>query len=189
MSDTKTALLDTAEQAARARGFDGFSYADLAEAVGIRKASIHYHFPTKSSLSEALMERYQETLTAACEAIDEREGTGADRLRALIAIYRNALNNGKTLCLCVSFIASRESLSDDVLNKINAFRKRMIDWIGKAFELGQKDGSITGVVEANLEAKSMMAQLEGAHLAARAQENVAAFDAAMEVLLSRFWDK
>ena len=57
-ADTKTALLDLAERAVRSRGYDGFSYADLARAQGIRKASIHYHFPTKADLSQNLMARY-----------------------------------------------------------------------------------------------------------------------------------
>ena len=63
--ETRNALLVAAEEAARARGIDGFSYADLAETVGIRKASIHYHFPTKDALADAVMRRYADTLAAA----------------------------------------------------------------------------------------------------------------------------
>lgn len=55
--DTRTALLQSAERAARQRGYDGFSYADLAGDVGLRKASIHHHFPTKATLALALIER------------------------------------------------------------------------------------------------------------------------------------
>jgi len=66
VSDIKTALLDSAERAARRRGFDGFSYADLAKDMGIRKASIHHHFPTKAALSVALMKRYYINLKTAC---------------------------------------------------------------------------------------------------------------------------
>ncbi|MEO9863924.1 TetR/AcrR family transcriptional regulator, partial [Yoonia sp.] len=80
-TDTKTALLDSAERAARTRGFDGFSYADLAQDVGIRKASIHHHFPTKAALSAALMERYYNDLKAVCEDIDMSQETGGARLR------------------------------------------------------------------------------------------------------------
>lgn len=68
--DTRTALMDLAEHTVRSRGFDGFSYADLAEAIGIRKASIHYHFPTKAKLSEALIERYQTSLQQGLTEID-----------------------------------------------------------------------------------------------------------------------
>ena len=88
-TDTKTALLDSAERAARTRGFDGFSFADLAEDVGIRKASIHHHFPTKAALSVALMQRYYTDLEKACADIDAAETTGGAHLSALINRYRN----------------------------------------------------------------------------------------------------
>ena len=184
-TDTKTALLDVAEHAARARGFDGFSYADLAEAVGIRKASIHYHFPTKAALSAALMDRYHAVLEGECKKIEERHDTGAARLRALIGLYRDALNDGKTLCLCVSLISSRESLSDEVIEKIKAFRAMMIGRIQAIFELGQRDKTISGVTNPSAEARAALALLEGAHLTARAEENADTFDEAVAVLKSR----
>ncbi|GFE48368.1 TetR family transcriptional regulator [Roseobacter cerasinus] len=183
--DTKTALLDFAEHAARARGFDGFSYADLAEAVGIRKASIHYHFPTKAILSAALMDRYHSTIEELCQAIAAEHDTAGGRILGLINLYRDALGGGKTLCLCVSLTASRESLSDDVTGKINDFRVMMIKWITAVFELGQNDQSIAGVTQPEHEARSTLALLEGAHLAARAEEDTAVFDRAVEVLKAR----
>lgn len=184
-TDTKTALLNAAEVAARSKGVDGFSYADLAQAVGIRKASIHYHFPTKAILTAALMDRYHATLDRACHAIAETHGTGGGRLLALIALYREALGGGKTLCLCVSLSASRESLSDEVIGKIAAFRTMMTDWIASVFALGAADGSIEPVSDPDREARSALALLEGAHLAARAEESVALFDQAVAQLASR----
>ena len=184
-TDTKTALLDFAEQAARARGFDGFSYADLAEAVGIRKASIHYHFETKAALSAALMDRYHAKLKGACADIDATHERAADRMKALIAVYREALNGGKTLCLCVSFIASRESLSDAVMDKVGAFRAMMVNWIESVFELGARDKSISNVMDPAHEARATLALLEGAHLAARAEEDAKVFDQVVKVLRAR----
>ena len=102
-TETKTSLLDSAERAVRTYGFDGFSYADLAADVGIRKASIHHHFPTKADLSVALMQRYHLELEKVCADIDATASTGGARLYALVDRYRNALDGGKSLCLCVSF--------------------------------------------------------------------------------------
>ena len=184
-TDTKTALLDVAEHAARARGFDGFSYADLADAVGIRKASIHYHFPTKAALSAALMDRYHAALEDECSKIKEEHDTGAGRLQAIVAFYRDALNDGKTLCLCVSLISSRESLSDEVIEKIKRFRAMMINQIEMIFEQGKNDGTISGISNPASEARAALALLEGAHLTARAEEDVNTFDAAVEILKSR----
>jgi len=169
----------------RARGFDGFSYADLAATIGIHKASIHYHFPTKAILSAALMDRYRTTIEDLCAAIAADNAGGAGRLLVLIDLYRAALGGGQTLCLCVSLTASRESLSEEVIGKINAFRAMMIAWIADVFVLGKNDGTITGITGPEHEARSTLALLEGAHLAARAEEDAAIFDKAVEVLTTR----
>ena len=58
--DTKSALLAEAEVLIRTQGYAAFSYADLSERVGIRKASIHHHFPTKELLGAALIDAYLE---------------------------------------------------------------------------------------------------------------------------------
>ncbi|MBM7067385.1 TetR/AcrR family transcriptional regulator [Actibacterium sp. 188UL27-1] len=182
---TKTALLDSAERSARSRGFDGFSYADLAAEVGIRKASIHHHFPTKADLSVALMERYTQELKELCHRIETTEVTASGRLQALIHQYREAHNNGKSLCLCVSFSASRDSLNQDVIAQLRRFRGMVLAWMEATFALGQTDGTIQAVEEPRLEASAMLATLEGGQLAARAEEDPDRFKAAIALLLRR----
>lgn len=185
LSETKTALLDSAERASRTRGFDGFSYADLSADVGIRKASIHYHFPTKAALSVALMERYYTDLSAVCAQIDAAHTTGGARLLALIDRYRTALDGGKSLCLCVSFSTSRESLPPEVISQISRFRRMMVDWIEAAFIAGKSDGSIRTMVEPEIEAAATLPLLEGAQLSARAEEKPGLFESAMRILVDR----
>jgi TetR/AcrR family transcriptional repressor of nem operon len=183
--DTKTALLNAAEQAARAFGFDGFSYADLADDIGIRKASIHHHFPTKAALSVALMQRYHADITTACTSITASESTGAGRLKELINLYRQALRGGKSLCLCVSFSASRESLPAEAIAEIGRFRLMLAHWIERVFNAGQNDGTIAHVVDPKSEAAATLSLLEGAQLAARAEEDMARFENAVQLLLRR----
>ncbi len=185
VNDTKTALLNSAENAARTLGIDGFSYADLAKDVGIRKASIHHHFPSKAILSTALMQRYRQNFEAVCAEIDADFATGGARLSELIDQYRAGSNGGKRLCLCTSFSANRDSLSDDVIEQISLFRAMVIDWATKAFDTGRTDGSIQGVVDPALEASAALSLLEGAQLAARAAGNPQFFEDALELLTKR----
>ncbi len=184
-TDTKTALMNSAERAARTRGFDGFSYADMAQDVGIRKASIHHHFPTKAALSIALMRRYYTNFEAACSEIDATQAIGGARLLALIDRYRIALDDGKSLCLCVSFSTSRESLPPEVIAHISRFRAMMMGWLKATFKAGHADGTIAGVVEPTLEAAAALSLLEGAQLAARAEENPNLFEGALQLLIQR----
>lgn len=183
--DTKTALLDSAEQAVRERGYDGFSYADLAAAVGIRKASVHHHFPAKADLAEALIDRYSRAAFARLEEIDAQHASAGARLAALVAFYRHATAGGTKLCLCVAFCTGRDSLSPQVLASLDAFRVRVAAWLSDVFALGKTDGSIAGVSDPIAEAQACLAQLEGAQLVARAARDCARFDAAVARLLER----
>jgi len=119
--DMKTKLLNCAEQLARKRGFDGFSYADIAKEIGIKKASIHYHFPTKSDLALALITRYRLNLTALLHALAQKDISAATKIKAYITIYREALSDGSTICLCISFSSAKESLSSEVIEELKSY--------------------------------------------------------------------
>ena len=184
-SDTRTALLDVAEEVVRSRGFDAFSFADLADRIGIRKASVHYHFPTKADLSEHLMQRYAESLAAQRGRIDAVSESGGARFSALIDLYRAAIDGGSSLCLCVALSVAPGGLSDEVIRQITQFRSVMIDWISGVLRDGQADGSIMDVHTPEADAAAVLAMLEGAQLAARATQSVEPFDAATRLLRDR----
>src|SRR5829696_2811940 len=69
---TASRILDEAERLAQTRGYNGFSYADVATVVGTTKAALHYHFPSKAELGRALVDRYTERFLAALDAIEAR---------------------------------------------------------------------------------------------------------------------
>ncbi|MEM1075348.1 MAG: TetR/AcrR family transcriptional regulator [Pseudomonadota bacterium] len=184
-ADTKTQLLDAAEAVARRRGFDGFSYADLATTVGIRKASIHYHFATKAALAEALMTRYHKMVGTELDRIAGQEPTAGRRLRALITFYRDATQNGQQLCLCVAFSPSRDSLPDSLDIQMSAYRQMIISWLENVFAQAASDGTVTYLTYATTEAPALLALLEGAQLAARTEQDAAAFDRATALMMGR----
>jgi len=179
------ALLDSAERAARKHGLNGFSYADLAADVGIRKASIHYHFPTKANLALNLIDRYTARFFDALDAADAELDTAADRLRAYMKLNRDAIDEGGQLCLCVSFCLGRESLDAAVLERLNAYHVRLVQWLTDVFAVGKSDETIAGVESPAAEANACLAQMEGAQLMARAALDVTPFDDAAASLRSR----
>lgn len=183
--DTKAALLDSAEHAIRARGYDGFSYADLAAEVGIRKASIHYHFPTKADLALALIARYSDSFFLKLTQLSESQATGGARLNGYVSACRGALDGGRKLCLCVAFCTGRDGLSPDVLARLDDFHRTVAVWLRGVFAAGAADKTIADVRDCVAEAHACLAQMEGAQLIARAAEDVGRFDAAVARLLQR----
>ncbi len=184
--DTKTALLDSAERFARTRGFNAFSYADLSDAIGIRKASIHYHFATKADLAEALIARYSDGFAARLNAIDTRHETAAARLEAYLDLYRDALDQGAQVCLCVAFSAARDSFNPATLNRLNQFHENSQTWLTLVFSLGSQDGTLTNSpASAEADALACLALVEGAQLIARAATDTSRFDLCIQPLLGR----
>src|SRR5260221_12869962 len=96
--DTSQRILDIAERLVQTRGYNGFSCADIAEAMRITKASLHYHFPAKADLGARLIERYQRNFLAALERIDAEGKDARDKLRRYAALYGEALR-GNRMCL------------------------------------------------------------------------------------------
>lgn len=182
---TRTDLLTCAENVARRRGYDGFSYADLANEVGIRKASIHYHFPAKADLAVALIQRYASTFSDALAVVDETSDMASDRLAAYVQIYRRALSGGTKICLCVAFSISRDSLTEDALTELDAFHSNSINWLRKTFEQARNDDSVRDVGSPEDEATALLALVEGAQLVARSACRVADFDKATSLFLTR----
>ena len=183
--DTRTALLDSAERAARQRGFDAFSYADLARDVGIRKASIHHHFPVKADLAFGLIERYAARFSEALIAIDTTHQTGAEKLRAYHQTYRNALADGSQLCLCVSMSAGRDSFAEPVLDQLNQFHEDSVAWLTQVIQQGIADGTVSGFTAAEADAQATLALMEGAQLMARAASSLTPFDNATQAFLEK----
>ncbi len=183
--NTRTALLDSAERAARQRGYDAFSYADLAREVGIRKASIHHHFPVKADLAFGLIERYAARFFETLDKIDGTHTNAAEKLSAYVAEYRNALADGTQLCLCVAMSAGRESLAEPVLAELNRFHESSVTWLSSVFEKSLDDQSVSGVSDPAAEARATLALMEGAQLVARAAKNLSLFDAATAAFSAR----
>ncbi|WP_299047266.1 TetR/AcrR family transcriptional regulator [uncultured Tateyamaria sp.] len=183
--DTQTRLLDHAETLARTRGFDGFSFADLALSTEIRKASVHYHFPAKADLSLALIARYRGVFLEKLHGISQAEPTAGARVLAFLDLYRAASDGGRSLCLCVALSVTQRALPDAARAELAAFHRDVTAWLEPVFRLAQADGSLRHVTDPRAEASAAMAQVEGAQIMARAARDATRFEAAIQSLVAR----
>ena len=111
---TAQRILDIAERLLQTRGYNGFSYADIAAALAVTKASLHYHFPTKPDLAVALVRRYREAVGEAMADIAVTKKTVADRLDATVRLYTDTLNNEARICICAALAGEYWSLPREV---------------------------------------------------------------------------
>ena len=155
-------ILDAAERRARQAGYHGFSFRDVAADVGIKSASVHYHFPTKGALAEALTERYQERALQSIGA-PESPIEAFDRVSAL---FRHAIAVDDRMCLCGVFGAERDGLPSEVAQAITLYFQRLVAAL-------EQPAARAG---APYRAETILAGLQGALLLARAQSDVETFE-------------
>ncbi len=172
---TRTQILTEAEAVVRRVGYAGFSYADLAERVGIRKPSIHHHFPAKVDLGAALVETYTDRFTEALGDIAAASRDAPERLDAYAGLYRAGLQAGQG-CLCGVLASELAGLPERVRAGVRRFFEVNAEWLATVIAEGQAVGSIRADVDAQSQAAAVLAGLEGAMLVARALGSVEAFD-------------
>jgi TetR/AcrR family transcriptional repressor of nem operon len=176
-------MLDVAEQLAQTRGFNGFSYADIALELGVTNASVHYHFRSKAALGAALVDRYASRFSAALAVIDASGAAPLAKLDEYVALYRAVLA-GERMCLCGILAAELHTLPPAMRAAILAFFDENERWLARVLGAGIEDGTVTITGRVADVAASILGSLEGAMLVARAHQDVSRFDLATSWLIA-----
>ena len=174
--DIKTRLLDAAQLLVQTHGHNGYSYRDLATQVGIRTASIHYHFPAKTDLAVALVRRYYEFVSTAMKKIEGEHTSLAKRLEGVAAIYSGCLSANHRICVASALAAEYSSLPREVQEELNRLITDSQGWIAHFFEEGKKRGEILPARDPAALARLWYAALQGALVVARATDTTVLAD-------------
>jgi TetR/AcrR family transcriptional regulator, transcriptional repressor for nem operon len=170
--DMREAILDSAEKRMRKGGFHACSFREIADDVGIKSASVHYHFKTKAALAASLVARYEaKVLGAIGDPEDGRELR--TKLEAMRAGFRAGLKRGDGMCLGGVLATETRSLPSPVGVATRHYFAACNDWLAHAF-------ASAGVAEPRRRALQLTALLQGAMLLAIALSDVSAFDEAVE---------
>jgi TetR/AcrR family transcriptional repressor of nem operon len=169
---TADQILDIAQSLIQAGGYEGFSYASVAAELGIRKASIHHHFPTKGDLAQRLLERYRQAFQRELSAIDQRGRRSKQKLEAYAELYVGVLRDDHRLCLCGMYAAELPSLPAAVQEQVRGFFKENERWLAGVLAEGAADGSLVFGGKPEDAARLVLSSLEGGMLVARAQRDV-----------------
>jgi TetR/AcrR family transcriptional repressor of nem operon len=184
LAATRDRILDVSQRLIQARGFSAFSYADIAAAIGIRKASIHHHFPTKAELAVALMVRYRAVFDGALAQIVADKSAAPARLKAYQQLFANVLRDDHRLCMCGMFAADFDALPHEVRSEVRAFFDDNEAWLAKVLADGKRRGELAFRGTPKARARVVLSSLEGAMLVARTYRDVAMFESIAERVLA-----
>jgi TetR/AcrR family transcriptional regulator, transcriptional repressor for nem operon len=182
-SGTSARILDVAEQLVQVRGFNAFSYADIAAQLKITKAALHYHFAGKAELGEALIARYAQRFGLALAAIDADGGLAPAKLSCYADLYLKVLRRQR-MCLCGVLAAEYQTLPNAMRDAVIGFFDDNETWVQAVLEQGRDEGTLKFAGSARDTARMIVGGLEGAMLVARPYGDTERFQAAAENLLS-----
>ena len=132
---TAAQILDVAERLVQTRGFNDFSYADIADELGITKPALHYHFRSKAALGEAIIGRYSERFFSALERIEATQPDARARLNEYVQLYRSVLSAGR-MCLCGILAAEYQTLPASMRSAVLDFFDRNETWLERVLREG-----------------------------------------------------
>ncbi|MEM9146936.1 MAG: TetR/AcrR family transcriptional regulator [Pseudomonadota bacterium] len=175
MSARSDEILDAAERLVRRAGYAAVSTRAVAEAVGIRAASLHHHYPTKSDLGEALAARYTDRFLEELGSPDAARHHPEGPIALYCDAFRQSYKRDGALCLCGVLGAEVQSLPTPVADQARVFFKRNLNWLTEALRR-------PGKPPPHRDAVRILASLEGAMMMASALEDASVLDTVCEDL-------
>ena len=179
---TSERILDLAERLVQTRGFNGFSYADIAASLGVTKASLHYHFPAKAELGRRLIGRYEKGFLDALALIDKQVRKPAEKLRRYAAIYADVLGDDR-MCLCGMLAAESATLPKAMQKELRHFFDENERWLAAVLDEGRRKGELEFSGAPRDVAALMVSSLEGAMMLARSHGEPKRFRAVADRLI------
>ena len=181
-NDTKTKILDAAEGFIVQGGYNAFSFRDIAEAVGIKSASAHYHYPTKGDLVAAVMARYTELFAQLLPNPNDESLDPKTLLNGFINGFKTKIVDQRNMSICTVLAADRRLLPEEVCNELSVFYQQKLIWLSKVFvRLNQTDEDTAFV-----SASQLLACLHGASILVQGTNQPVLFDHALSDWRERY---
>ncbi len=182
-SETADQILDLAETLIQTRGYSAFSYQDIADALGIRKASIHYHFPSKADLGIAVVNRYIDRFDAALSAVaGDQSLSSMTMLDHYTLPYLEFARAPDRVCLCGALAGEMLALPPELRARVDHFFTTHQAWLTKLVKRGVARGEFHLPAPAPKVARSIFAALQGALLVKRATGDISQIDDVIAVI-------
>ncbi|NTF43798.1 TetR/AcrR family transcriptional regulator [Rhizobium rhizogenes] len=186
MTSTSGKILDTAQSLIVAGGYNGFSYADISAAIGIRKASIHHHFPTKAELVAILVDRYRQQVDGGLNSLREQVSSPAEQLRAYLNFWQTCIRDASLpFCVCAMLAGEMQMLPEEVASRVRAHFHSLAGWLTSVLKTGTEQGLFRLDKRPEEEAQMLMASVHGAMLSVRAFGDPDLFSAIVSPQITR----
>lgn len=184
--NTQQDIIDTATVLMMNCGYNAFSYADIAERIGIRKASIHYHFPGKNDLARSVVARYRTDARLGLELVMRTVPSPLEQIERYVSFYDQEFQGQPRMCLCALLAAEMPTLPEDVRTEVQLFYQEQEKLLADILKAGKQTGQMRFEETPEIAAQMLLAELEGAMLAARAYGSIERLRSMTRLVVQRY---
>jgi AcrR family transcriptional regulator len=167
-TNTKRAILDLAETLLQDKGFNGFSYAHIANELGVKNAAVHYHFPTKEDLGCAVVQRYRDRFQLWINNARVKDLSPQEKLNWFFDIYANMRADHGKVCIAGALETEFNSIPDALRDQTQSLTGELLNWLGSTLEEGREAGVFQFNGQPADKAALVLSSLQGALQMARA---------------------
>lgn len=162
VNETRERILDTMQDLIQSRGFNAVSYQDISDVLGMRKASIHYHFPSKFNLGRAVIDRYQGRLAGLMERAEKEPGRSCgDVLSDYFKPFVEVAGSPDKVCLCGALAGEFMALPEEMREAVTGFFRQHEEWLERLLEKGRDAGEFRFDAPARDMARLIFSALQG----------------------------
>ncbi len=187
--DTKNEILALTRELVQSRGFNAFSYQDLASGLGIRKASVHYHFPSKDDLGVALLEAYQIMMHEWVDSERVSNASPEQKLDCLFEVQLKIARSGNKICPIGILSSEWNILSNGIRTKLKELMAMREAWLIKLIHEGRESGVFETSRDPTELARLVFAGIQGAIQLARVRRDPGLFEAVARQLKAHLLKK
>ena len=175
-------ILELAQEFIQVRGYNAFSFQDIADQLGIKKASIQFYYPRKVLLGCEVVRRYQAQFIPLRDRIRKETPAGWVQLNTYLQPFYQVSGGGNLVCLCGVLGGEFMSLPPEVQAEVKGFFRFHESWLVEILQQGREVGDFAFVNHPQGLAKTMLSALQGALIIARSQHSPDHFKAVVKVL-------
>ena len=159
--DTRKLILDTGEELLLTRSFSAFSYSNIAGALGVKNAAIHYHFPSKTDLGVAIIQRYRRRFKRWTEQQEMLSADPWQKMEWYFDLTVRYYDQNQRICPTGVLSAEFLVLPEEMQVETRLFVEDLLAWCTRILEEGQQKGYFTFAGVAREKAVNIMAALQG----------------------------
>lgn len=189
--DAYQQILEVAQALIQTQGYNAFSYRDIAQSVGIKTSSIHYHFPTKADLGKTVVKHHSDNLCAYLDEIMANSKiTYKEKLNLFFdGVFAKTYLSQHKMCLGGMLASDALTLPETIQYEVKVFFHRIEEWLKQLLKQGAQKKQLHVPKDVNTEAAIILATLEGSLLLARLYQDEERLAVAKKATLARLTKK